>query len=284
MFKREEGFFKGFDGINLFFQVWDNPNAKGTVIITHGHGEHSECYHRLIEAFKNDQWSFYAWDLRGHGRSEGHRGFASHFDDYCKDHKIFIDMVTSIEKVKKGPVILFSHSMGGLIEVKTLLRNPDLKFDGMIVSAPLLGLSMEVPLIKSTAAFLLNKILPKLTLGNEINNNALTSDPDVIREYENDSLRHVKMSPGVFTGMLENWDFVRPRAGEIKKPALFILPEKDPICSTPEATKFFEKLGSKKKELKVYPNAKHEIVNDVMRDTAFADIKRFLDGFLENRT
>ena len=69
MYKRSEGFFKGYQDINLFFQIWDNPNAKGTIIITHGHGEHSEAYHRLTEAFENDPWTFYGWDLRGHGRS-----------------------------------------------------------------------------------------------------------------------------------------------------------------------------------------------------------------------
>ncbi|QLY26108.1 alpha/beta hydrolase [Bdellovibrio sp. KM01] len=283
MLKREEGFFKGFDNTNLFFQVWDNPNSKGTIILTHGHGEHSECYHRLFEAFKDDQWSFYAWDLRGHGRSEGRRGYGVHFDDYCKDHKIFLDKVLAIEKVKKGPVVLYSHSMGSLVELKTLLQNPDIRHDALVISAPLLGLSMEVPLVKSSAAFLLNKILPKLTLGNELSNKSLTSDPDVIREYENDPLRHTKMSPGVFVGMLENWEYVRPRANEIKKPALFLLPEKDPVCSTPEALKFYDRLGSKRKEIKVYPNAKHEIINDVMRETAFADIKRFLDSILESR-
>ena len=165
-----------------------------------------------------------------------------------------------------------------LIQVKTLLRNPDLKYDGLVVSAPLFGLAMPVPVIKAKAATLLSKLLPTFTLGNELSNSMLTSDLDVIREYENDSLRHTKMSSGVFIGMLESWDYVRPRANEIKKPAHFILPEHDPVCSTPHAKEFFDKLGSKQKEVFIYPNAKHEIFNDVMRSTAFADLKKFLDG------
>ena len=283
MYKRSEGFFKGFDNTNLFFQVWDNPNAKGTIIFTHGHGEHSESYHRLVDAFANDQWSFYGWDLRGHGRSEGRRGYASHFDDYCKDYKIFLDMVMNNEKVKGKPVVLYCHSMGGLIEIKTLLRNPDLNYQAAVISAPLLGLALPVPQLKAKAAGILYKLLPQVTLGNELNNSMLTSDPDVIREYEQDSLRHTKMSSGVFIGMMESWEYVRPRANELKKPVLFVLPEHDPICSTPESKKFYEHIGSKKKEIYIYPNAKHEIINDVMRNTAFADIKKFLDSILESR-
>ncbi|MDG0815600.1 alpha/beta hydrolase [Bdellovibrio svalbardensis] len=283
MYKRSEGFFKGYQDINLFFQIWENPNAKGTIIFTHGHGEHSESYHRLTSAFENDSWSFYGWDLRGHGKSDGRRGYASEFDDYCRDYKIFLDMVLQDEKVRKGPVILLCHSMGALIELKTLMRNPDLKFDGIVVSSPLLGLAITVPAIKSRAASILHKLLPQVTLGNELDNSMLSSDVDVLREYEQDSLRHTRMSPGVFLGMLESWNYVRPRANEIKKPALFQLPEHDPVCSTPDAKSFYEKMGSKRKEIYIYPNAKHEIYNDVMRNTAFADLKKFLDSFLESK-
>ncbi|MFM6930162.1 MAG: lysophospholipase [Bdellovibrio sp.] len=283
MYKRSEGFFKGFDNTNLFFQVWDNPSAKGTIIFTHGHGEHSESYHRLVEAFANDQWSFYGWDLRGHGRSEGRRGYAAEFDDYCKDYKIFLDMVMANEKIKGKPVVLYCHSMGGLIEIKTLMRNPDINYQAAIISAPLLGVALPIPQLKAKAAGILYKILPQVTLGNELNNSMLSSDPDVLREYEQDSLRHTKMSPGVFMGMLESWEYVRPRANELKKPVLFLLPEDDPVCSTPESKKFYEHIGSKKKEIYIYPNAKHEVINDVMRTTVFADIKKFLDSILESR-
>ncbi|HWU45005.1 MAG TPA: lysophospholipase [Bdellovibrio sp.] len=281
MYKRSEGFFKGVHDTNLFFQIWDNPQAQGTVIITHGHGEHSGCYQRLVDSFENDRWSFYAWDLRGHGKSDGRRGYAPDFDDYCTDFKIFLDMV--LKEPRQGPVILLCHSMGALIQLKTLLRQTDVKFDAMIVSAPLLGLAMPVPAVKAAAASVLHKLLPQLTLGSELNDNMLTSDPDVIREYQQDPLRHTRMSSGVFMGMLESWAYVRPRANEVKAPALFILPEHDPVCSTPEAKKFFEKLGSKRKEIFIYPNAKHEVFNDVMRTTAFADLKKFMDSFLESK-
>ncbi|XGC80204.1 lysophospholipase [Bdellovibrio bacteriovorus] len=283
MYNRSEGFFKGYKDINLFFQVWNNPEAVGTVIVTHGHGEHSESYHRLIKAFENDKWSFYGWDLRGHGRSEGRRGFVANFDDYCEDYKIFLEMVLKDEKIKSGPVILFAHSMGGLIQLKTLIRNPDIRCDAIVISSPLLGVSVPIPLFKSKGAGLLNALIPQITMSNELTNDMLTRDPDVIREYEQDALRHARISPGSFLGMLESFDFVRPRGSHITKPALFILAENDPVVSTAEAKKFYDSLGSSKKELYVYPEAKHELVNDIIRNTVFADIKKFMDGFLESK-
>lgn len=283
MYKRSEGFFRSHQDAQLFFQVWDNPQAKGTVIITHGQGEHSESYHRLTQAFENDQWTFYGWDLIGHGRSDGRRGYVSEFDDYCKDFRLFLDVVLNDEKVKKGPVILFCHSMGGLIQLQTLLKNPQIDFTAMIVSSPLLGLSVPVPTLKSKGAVLLNKLLPQLTLSNELSNSMLTRDVDVMREYEMDPLRHDRISSGAFLGFLEAFEFVRPRAKELKKPTLFLLPGNDPVTSTPEAKRFFDDLGSERKELFVYPESKHELINDINRKTVFADIKKFLDSFLEKK-
>lgn len=283
MYKRSEGFFTGYQDAHLFFQIWDNPEARGTVIITHGHGEHSESYHRLIKAFENDKWSFYGWDLRGHGRSDGRRGYVAQFDDYCQDYKIFLDMVLKNEKVRQGPIVLLCHSMGALIELKTLLRNPDIPCSAIVVSSPLLGVSVPVPLYKSKGASVLNVILPQITMGNELTNDMLTRDPDVIREFEQDALRHTRISPGAFLGFLESFEYVRPRANQIKTPALFILAENDPVVSTPEAKAFYEKMGSTHKELYVYPDAKHELINDIIRQTVYADIKKFLDGILESQ-
>ncbi|MNL09822.1 hypothetical protein D3C87_1305970 [compost metagenome] len=74
-----------------------------------------------------------------------------------------------------------------------------------------------------------------------------------------------------------------PRANEIKKPALFILPENDPIVSTPVSKSFYERLGSSRKEIYIYPEAKHELINDINRQTVFADIKKFFDSVLESK-
>jgi alpha-beta hydrolase superfamily lysophospholipase len=111
----------------------------------------------------------------------------------------------------------------------------------------------------------------------------LTRDPDVIREYEQDALRHDRISSGAFLGFLESFNWVIPRANEIKKPALFVISSNDPVVSSTAAKSFYDHIGSKKKEIFIYPDAKHELINDTIRPTVFADIKNFLDGFLESK-
>jgi alpha-beta hydrolase superfamily lysophospholipase len=280
-YTRSEGFFRGHDDIQLFFQVWEKAKAQGTILITHGQGEHSEAYSRLISGMSDQPWNFYAWDLRGHGRSDGRRGYVAEFDDYCKDFVIFVKKVAALEKVKGKPLVLLCHSMGGLIQLKSLLQHHDLPGVAMVVSSPLLGIAVPVPAFKSKGAKILNSLLPQVTMGNEITNQMLTRDPDVIREFEQDALRHHRISSGAFLGFLESFEFVIPRAADITRPALFLVSDSDPVVSSSAARSFFDSLGSKDKEIFVYPNAKHEVFNDIVRNTVYADLKKYLARFLE---
>src|SRR5690606_37365843 len=127
---------------------------------------------------------------------------------------------------------------------------------------------------------ILKRYLPQVTLGNELENSMLTRDLDVIREFEQDALRHNRLSSGVFLGFLESFAFVTPRAGEIKTPAIFLISDSDAVISSKAARNFYSHLGSENKEIFIYPGAKHELFNDIIRQTVYADLKKFLAPFL----
>lgn len=277
-YKVSEGHFKGIKNADLYFQHWDNPRARGTLIITHGHGEHSDCYSRVVSALKDDAWSIYAWDMRGHGKSEGARGYASSFDDYCGDFVEFLKMVLAEPEVKKGPVVLLAHSMGGLVQTKTLLQHPEFKPDALIYSSPLFGVGVEVPAFKRIGAEWLAKLAPRVTLWNEITNEHVTRDPEIIRELEQDPYRHARICAPVYLGFLETFKYVHEHAGDLKFKTLFQISDKDPVISSAEAIRFFEHLGSPEKEIKIYKDARHEIYNDIIREQAFEDMRKFLAG------
>lgn len=278
MYKKHEGYFNGHHDIKLYFQILENPQAKGTIIITHGHGEHSHCYHRVTDYFKNDNWSFISWDMRGHGRSEGKRGYAEYFDDYVRDFQIFLK--NTLTSTTKKPVVLLAHSMGGLVQEKVLIENQNLDIQAQVLSAPLVGLALAVPAYKSQGAKFLNSWLPKLTLGNEIKNEDLTRDPTIIREFESDEYRHDSMSPGVYLGIVESFEFVHTRASQIKIPTLIQVSSNDPVVSTKESERFYSNLGSSNKQILTYEGAKHEMYNDIHREQVYKDLKKFLDQFI----
>lgn len=278
-YTRVEGSYNSFDSTKIFYQGWKPANEKtrATVIITHGQGEHSESYQRLINAFGNKGLEFWGWDLRGHGRSEGIRGYAKSFQDYIQDYGLFLDLM--LKKIdRKNPVILLGHSMGGLVQIAGLLLQNQNEFKAQVISAPLLGVAVAVPAFKKHGAEILERFLPKVTLGNEVDNDMLTRDPEIMREFDKDTLRHNKISSGVYLGFLKEIDTVMTKAMDITIPTLFQCPEKDPLCSTDATRKFSGLMNPAKTKLLIYGDgARHEMYNDINRAEVYKDLEYFLD-------
>lgn len=263
------------DGISLYFQKWHSPKPNGSLIITHGHGEHSDSYLRIVEALKPLSLDIYAWDLRGHGRSEGQRGFAPSFTHYIDDYAHFISHLDAQFKIFSNKVFVLAHSLGGLVQLRGLENNPQWKIQAQILSGPLLDVSVDVPLIKDVASLIANTLLPRLTLGNEIKNKDLSRDKNILEEYDQDVLRHQKMSPGVYLGFIENSmlakKFICPM------PTLVQIAEHDPVVSSSQIISWSQKQNKKSFILKVYPDRKHEIYNDLDREHVFSDLINFLN-------
>ena len=280
MAKRTEGYFQGHDEKELFYQHWLSPEEAqnpGTLIITHGIAEHSECYQLLAEGLKELGWDIYSWDLRGHGRSYGKRGHVDNFRQYIRDLLSFIRLVRE-KKRGQGPLVLLGHSMGGLITFQTMLEENPEGVDAVVLSSPAFGLSMPVPFIKDKASKLLSRWLPKLTLQNEIVYANLSQDQKVLRTYPIDPLRHDKVSPKLYLGMLEGFEVCEKRASEFTLPVLLQASGQDRLVSLPAAEKVFDLMGAEKKEKIVYQNSFHEVYNDIERDQVYNDLKDFLKG------
>lgn len=280
---RAEKFFKGYDGIKLFLQTWEHPQARGTVLITHGQAEHSDCYDRLISGLsKHLELNFVAWDMRGHGKSDGQRGFAQNFTDYVEDYDLFLEEAKQLSFLKNKPLFLLAHSMGGLVQSCALVKTKYSRATAQILSAPLFDLDIPIPIWKESAAGLINQFLPKLTLSNEIKYEFLTRDINVIKEYEKDTYRHGRISPAVFLGMKSEGQRLQSEASEILIPTFLTVSDHDPIISTKAALQFFENLGSPEKTLKIVDGGKHELFNDTCREEVFKSISEFCSSYLKN--
>lgn len=275
--KRVEGFFEGHQEMKLFFQAWiPEVPSRGILVVTHGQGEHSESYQRLVDGLKEINWTVLAWDLRGHGRSEGQRGFTASFLDYVRDFEMFWNQVVPLYRGEHQPVY-FSHSLGSLIQLKALSGLLCGEEQAQILSNPFLGLSMPVPSYKEIAAQIFRVALPHLTLSNEIRNEDLTSDPAVLEEFAKDSLRHHKISSEVYLGGQECQAEVLARPEVWTAPLLMLLSENDPVVSTRLNLEFFEKIPAGEKKQVVFADFRHELVNEIGRKKVFAIICEFLE-------
>ncbi len=278
MAERHEGQLHGANNNDLFFQTWTPDRIRGSVVITHGLAEHSDCYHPLARALTEDGWKVFAWDLRGHGRSEGKRGFVLNINQYIADLGVFISHIQN-HLQKNGPWVLFGHSLGGLITTR-FVQEQQPQNSALALSSPCFGLSLPVPKIKEKLAHFAIKWVPSLTMHNEIKYTDLTHDEEMQKSYARDTLRHDKISPGLFLSMVENFPVVQERADHIQCPTLMQLAGQDRLVSSTVARELFEKLPSKKNQIYLYPESYHEIFNDLDKEKATQDLKKFLNSFL----
>ncbi|MBU0859202.1 MAG: alpha/beta hydrolase [Alphaproteobacteria bacterium] len=142
-----EDFFTNMRGERLRYghaPAIDPDNSRGTIVMTHGYGEHIELYNHAIRFYQERGFNVWMMEWQGHGRSDRHdpvcdtcedgtdgpRGMLSHM----KDLERFTNDI--VQKEPGKPVIMSTNSMGGHIGLLALKYNPDM-FDGAIMSTPM---------------------------------------------------------------------------------------------------------------------------------------------------
>jgi alpha-beta hydrolase superfamily lysophospholipase len=273
--------FPSLDGTPLHGRYWSHANPRGVLVISHGMGEHSGSYRRtadsLVESLEIDVLAF---DFRGSGRSSGKRGVVRRYSDLSLD----LDAATRWADAERPglPRFLLGHSNGGMVAIRTVLDH-DLGLSGLILSNPSLRLLARAPAWKLFLAEILLRVAPWITLETGLSNDQLTHDPAVMAEIDADPFRHNRISPPLYFGMRDAGRMALNRGPEIQIPTLMILGGSDPIIDPEAGRLFFEGLGAEDKTLKVYPQMRHEPLNEVGREAVIADIANWLEPRLKPR-
>lgn len=276
---RAEGLFHGYHESELYWQSWMIPNsetATKTVLITHGHGEHSESYSHLAEDLNRLGYNVVAWDLRGHGKSFGQRGYVDQFEDYIYDLESFFNFAAKKFSINEDKLVLFGHSMGGLILTNGLIKLNRFQKSSVVLSSPMYSVALKVPLYKQIGSLWVERFLPKLTLGNEIEDTQLTRDPKYLAEYKTDVFRHDRMSAATYLGAEKASEYIKAHAGRFSYRVLVQVSDNDPVVGTQTIKNYFELFGSREKHLNIYKENKHEIYNDLDRGKVIQDMTEFV--------
>ena len=257
--QEETGSFKSHDGQKIFYREYRAAKERARIVIAHGLAEHSGRYGNVIEWLFPDDISIWALDHRGHGQSDGPRGHISSFNDYINDLKGMVE----IAKAGIGEdtrCFLLGHSMGGLISLMFALKHPDM-IDGVIVSSPGLGMKVKVPGFKAFMGKVMSSIWPGLSLSNELDSSKISSDKEVVSKYDNDPLRHGKVSARWFTEFVGTMEEVHRLAPSMTVPILMQIAGDDHLVDAEASKSFYEKLGSKDKTLRTYEGLMKSIMN-----------------------
>ena len=264
----------------LFIQSWMpvKGDKKGTILITHGISEHSESYHFLAQDLAEKGWNIFAWDLEGHGKSPGKRGYIKEFTDFRRDLGFVINEIKKDQDIKSTPFILLGHSMGGLITLSFMLQDKLPAIDAVVLSSPCLGIAIEVPKYKDVLSHWLNNIWPSFTLENEVILERLSRDPSMLQKYKSDPLRHHKISAPLYLGMLEEMKYVRENIGRLKRPIFMQVAGTDHIVDPKASLELFKNIHCEKK-IHIYDESFHEVYNDTNRKEVIDHLLAYLGEY-----
>jgi alpha-beta hydrolase superfamily lysophospholipase len=275
--------------------------VRGIVQIAHGIAEYVKRYAHFAEFLCSNGFLVVGNDHLGHGESAetlGYWGDVGGWEMAVGDMRLLYQLTR--EKYPDVPCFLFGHSMGSFLSRTYIIRYPN-DFSGVILCgtgqqpAALLaasrvltaaeirrhGCAYQSPMLNRLAfGGYNNGIKPSRTLSDWI-----SRDSAVVDAYCADPLCGYIPSAGMFRDLTNGISFVSSRRNvqrmDKNLPVLFISGDKDPVGENGRgvvrAWRSFLDAGMRDLTIRLYPGARHELVNELNRDEVFADVLNWLE-------
>lgn len=281
---------------------------RGVVQINHGLAEHSARYARFAQNLAGAGFHVYAHDHRGHGETRAPEAPRGMFSPRGGAEKVLADVAALNARIHEDhpglPVVIFGHSMGGLITLGYVLKHPETvdatavwnanfsagaagRLARMILAAERMLLGSDVP----------SRILPKLTFrewGRKIPDartafDWLSRDGKEVDAYIADP--HCGWDASVAM-WIDIFDFVFRGAddrnfGKVPHAMPFHLVggEKDPATDNGRAVaalgRRLRAMGFTDVTKRIYLETRHESLNEINRGAITQDFIAWLDRVVE---
>jgi alpha-beta hydrolase superfamily lysophospholipase len=271
---------------------------RGVVQINHGLAEHGARYARFADFLATRGFHTYVHDHRGHGGTTAPDAPPRIFAKRDGAAKVVADIDALHDRIAADhpalPVILFGHSMGGLAATNYLFEH-----SGRVRAAAICNANFSAgPLGRVAQAILAverfrlgsdvpSRILPKLTFqawAKRIENRRtgfdwLSRDPAEVDKYVADPLcgwdASVSMWRDVFDLIFAGADDRRYSGIRRDLPLYLVGGENDPATDGGKAVRHhaerLRRMGFSNLVSTIYPQTRHESLNEVNRDTVMAD-------------
>ena len=298
------------DAVDLFVYCWlpnggpKNEQPKAVVQIAHGLAEHAGRYARLADALNSVGYAVYANDHRGHGRSvksAGDLGFFAECDGWRKCVDDLWQLNRNVAAAHPGlPMVLLGHSMGSTLAEQLMGDHGDVlagvalsgangkpallaKIGGALTRAERarLGARGKSELVQSLTFDAFNKkFAPPRTAFDW-----LSRDPAEVDKYVADPLCGFPATVQLWIDLLEGWAAVSRAAhrNRVPKalPLYLIAGGRDPVSGNTRQLepwmREYRDAGVLNLTHKFYPEARHELFNEINRDEVTRDLIGWLD-------
>lgn len=262
------------DGVALRTYAWPAPQARGTVVIVHGLGEHAGRYAQVARHL--NAWGFEAigYDHYGHGESPGKRGTLS------SPHRLLDDLAEMVDRTREAmppprPLLLLGHSMGGALAADFVAQGIR-EVQGLVLSSPALDPGMNAA--QRGLAALLATLAPGFTIGNGLQVEKVSHDPAEVAAYRADPLVHDRVSGRLaqYIALAGPRAFAAADAWQV--PTLLLYGGADALVQPAGSRRFATAAPAAVVTACEFPAHYHEIFNERERAPVFDALRGWLDA------
>jgi acylglycerol lipase len=259
-------------GARIFVRSWvpDAP-ARAVIVLCHGVNSHGGQYVWAAQQFVAAGLAVFALDLRGRGRSDGERFYVEDIADYVSD----VAHTVALAKSRHAglPVYLLGHSAGGVTSA-TYVLDHQAELAGFICES--FAFQVPAPGFALAAIKGLSHLAPRLPVL-KLKNEDFSRDPKAVEAMNSDPLIAHEVQPAITVAALVRADErLHDEFPSITLPLLIMHGTADKATVCRGSQFFYDTAGSKDKTLKLYEGHYHDLLNDLGKEEAMADIQRWI--------
>lgn len=250
------------DDIALELHRWTpDGQPRGTIVITHGLGEHGGRYAPLAADLTAKGWEVTAFDHRGHGASPGPRGAIP--GPLAIRHDILDALTAARRDMRRGALVLLGHSMGGAFAADAIASAPDAA-DALVLSSP--ALRADLTAVQHLLMRIMGTLGPSVAIGNGLDAAFLSHDPQVVAAYRSDPLVHDRVTARLAQAMMTAGATALAAAPQWRTPTLLLWAGADRLVNPAGSAAFAAAAPGSVVQSQVFEPLYHEIFNE--RDRA----------------
>ncbi|WP_223568913.1 bifunctional alpha/beta hydrolase/class I SAM-dependent methyltransferase [Agrobacterium tumefaciens] len=271
-----ESVFASHDGVELFYRTWParSGTAKGAIVLLHRGHEHGGRVAHIAKELGLDDFTFYAWDARGHGRSPGERGHSPSFAHSVRDLDCFVRHICQTGGFAMDQVAVVAQSVGAVLAA-TWVHDYAPGIRALVLASPAFDVKLYVPFARQGIA-LWQKLKGTFFVNSYVKARFLTHDPERIASFESDPLITRPIASNILLELYEAADRVVADARAITVPTQLLISGSDFVVRHTPQHRFFENLGSTIKERYVLPGFYHDTLGERDRVNALEKIRSFI--------
>lgn len=304
-------YFTSSTGEKLYAKKWRNEERqkyRGVIQLVHGMEEHIGRYEDFAKLLISQGYIVVGHDHLGHGnsvKSEEDLGYFAKengWEHLVEDVHILQNQVA--KEYPELPYIIFGHSMGSLVTRTYLTKYQD-NLAGVILSGTsgqkaglFIGqlLTKLIMLVKGDRYR--SKLLEYLITGsfnkkfkpNRTKSDWITRDEEQIEKCQKDPKCGFNFTTNGYLNLLKG-SYYLSKQNHINKtvdlPMLFISGDKDPVGGMSKGvirvTNMLQKAGLKQVEIRLFKDARHELLNELNRDEVCYVVLNWLKKVLKNK-